>query len=199
MRKKTMNFSKKKTKPSSAAGFSVVELLVVILVVTITSTFALVSFQKANRSFNLSGATRNLSAYLEKARVESVRRHGGASVVINSTSSYTANIDFIGNTATPRTITLPAGTSLSYTLPPSTTSIDPSSTPITINYDWRGRTTSTVLLTLTDSTAGVAPSTVIVGPAGDLSSDTTVTGPVTTPTPQNTTVTTTTGIKSMQY
>jgi len=199
MRKKTMNFPKKKTKPSSAAGFSVVELLVVILVVTITTTFALVSFQKANRSFNLSGATRTLSAYLEKARVESVRRHGDANVVINSTSSYTANIDFIGNTPTPRTTTLPAGTSLSYTLPPSTTSIDPSSTPITITYDWRGRTTSTVLLTLTDSTAGVAPSTVVVGPAGDLSSDTTVTGPVTTPTPQNTTVTTTTGIKSMQY
>jgi len=199
MRKKTMNFPKKKTKPSSAAGFSVVELLVVILVVTITTTFALVSFQKANRSFNLSGATRTLSAYLEKARVESVRRHGGASVVIDSTSSYTANIDFIGNTPTPRTTTLPAGTSLSYTLPPSTTSIDPSSTPITITYDWRGRTASTVLLTLTDSTAGIAPSTVVVGPAGDLSSDTTVTGPVTTPTPQNTTVTTTTGIKSMQY
>ena len=199
MRKKTMNFPKKKTKPSRAAGFSVVELLVVILVVTITTTFALVSFQKANRSFNLSGATRTLSAYLEKARVESVRRHGDANVVINSTSSYTANIDFIANTPTPRTITLPAGTSLSYTLPPSTTSIDPSSTPITITYDWRGRTSSTVLLTLTDSTAGVAPSTVVVGPAGDLSSDTTVTGPVTTPTPQNTTVTTTTGIKSMQY
>ena len=199
MRKKTMNFPKKKTKPSSAAGFSVVELVVVILVVTITTTFALVSFQKANRSFNLSGATRTLSAYLEKARVESVRRHGGASVVIDSTSSYTANIDFIGNTPTPRTTTLPAGTSLSYTLPPSTTSIDPSSTPITITYDWRGRTASTVLLTLTDSTAGIAPSTVVVGPAGDLSSDTTVTGPVTTPTPQNTTVTTTTGIKSMQY
>ena len=199
MREKTMNFPKKRTKLSSAAGFSVVELLVVILVVAITSTFALVSFQRANRSFNLSGATRSLSAYLEKARVESVRRHGGASVVIDSTSTYTANIDFIGNTPTPRTITLPVGTSLSYTLPPSTTSIDPSSTPITITYDWRGRTASAVLLTLTDSTAGVAPSTVVVGPAGDLSNDTTVTGPVTTPTPQNTTVTTTTGIKSMQY
>jgi Tfp pilus assembly protein FimT len=199
MRKKTMNFPKKKTKLSGAAGFSVVELLVVILVVTITSTFALVSFRKANRSFNLSGATRTLSAYLEKARVESVRRHDVASVVINSTTSYTANIDFIGNNPTPRTVTLPDGMSISYKLPPATTSINPSSTPITITYDWRGRTTSTVLLTLTDSTAGVGSNTVVVGPAGDLSSDTTVTGPVTTPTPQNTTVTTTSGIKSMQY
>ncbi len=198
MRKQIMNFPKKKPKLSSAAGFSVVELLVVIAVVAIISTIALTSFQKSSRSFNLSGATRNLSAYLEKARVDSVRRHGGASVDINSTSSYTANIDFSGNgTSTARTISLPAGTSLSYTLPPATTSIDPSSTPITITYNWRGQTTSTVLLTLTDSTAGVASSTVVVGPAGDLSTDTTVTGPVTTPTPQNTTVTTTTGIKSM--
>jgi prepilin-type N-terminal cleavage/methylation domain-containing protein len=203
MRKKTMNFPKKKSRLCSAAGFSVVELLIVIAVVAIISTIALTSFEKSSRSFNLSGATRNLSAYLEKARVDSVRRHAqpsGASLDINSTSSYTANIDFSGTgTSTARTISLPAGTTLSYTLPPATTSIDPSATPITITYDWRGRTTSTVLLTLTDSTAGVASSTVVVGPAGDLSTDTTVTGPVTTPTPQNTTVTTTSGIKSMQY
>jgi prepilin-type N-terminal cleavage/methylation domain-containing protein len=195
-----MNFSKKKPKLSSAAGFSVVELLIVVMVVAIVSTIALLSFQKSSRSFNLSGATRNLSSYLEQARVESVRRHGGASVDINSTSSYTANINFnAAGTPTARTISLPAGTSLSYTLPPATTSIDPSATPITITYDWRGRTTSTVLLTLTDATTGVAASTVVVGPAGDLSTDTTVTGPVITPTPQNTTDTTVTGIKGMQY
>lgn len=200
MRKPIMNFPKTRTTPGNAAGFSLAELLVVIAIVAILSSMALVSFQKSKRSFNLSGATRNLSAYLEKARADSVRRHGGASIDINSTSSYTANIDFSGNgTSIARTISFPAGTSLRYTLPPATTSIDPSSTPITITYDWRGRTTSTVLLTLTDSTAGVASGTVVVGPAGDLSTDTTVTGPVTTPVPQNTTVTTTTGIKSMQY
>ena len=196
-----MNLPKKKTKLSSAAGFSVVELLGVMLVVAIVSTIALTSFQKASRSFNLSGATRGLTAYLEKARGDSVRRHvtdGSVSIEINSPSNYTANIDFAGTgTSTARTINLPPGTSLSYSLPPATTSIDPSATPITITYNWRGRTTSTVLLTLTDSTSGVASSTVVVGPAGDLSTDTTVTGPVNTPTPQNTTVTTATGIKSM--
>lgn len=198
-----MNFPKKQPRLCSAAGFSVVELLVVIAVVAIISTFALTSFQKSSRTFNVAGATRNLTAYLEKARVDSVRRHvtdGSARVDINSASSYTVHIDFSGGgTSTDRTISLPAGTTLSYTLPPATTSIDPSSTPIQIQYNWRGQTASTVLLTLTDSTAGVASSTVVVGPAGDLSTDTTVTGPVTTPTPQNTIVTTTTGIKSMQY
>jgi len=184
---------------SNDAGFSVVELLGAILVVTIISTIALTSFQKASRSFNLSGATRSLSTYLEKARADSVRRHGGASLSLNSSSSYTVNIDFSGNNSTTaRTISLPSGTSLSYALPPTTTSLDPSANPTTITYDWRGLTTQSLVLTLTNSTTGVSSSTVVVGRAGDLSTDTAATGPVTTPTPQNTTVTTSTGIKSMQ-
>ena len=200
MQKHILYFPNKEAKLSSAAGVSAVELLVVMMIVAGISTFALISFQRSTRSFKLAGAMRNLSAYLEKARVNSVVRHGGANVVIDSTTSYTANIDFSGTgTLYSRTISLPPGTSLSYKLPPATTSIDPSTTPITITYNWRGQTTSTVLLTLTDSIGGIASSTVIVGPAGDLSTDTTVTGPVTTPTPQDTTVTTTTGIKSMQY
>jgi Tfp pilus assembly protein FimT len=197
---RVMSSPKKKLKLSSAAGFSLLELVVLIAIVGVVATIALSSYVKSNRSLNLSGATRNLSAYLEKARVDSVRRHGGASIDINDTARYTANIDFSGTgTSTARTISLPAGTRLSYSLPPATTSIDPSVAPITITYDWRGRTASTVLLTLTDSTAGGASSTVVVGPAGDISADTTVTGPVATPTPQNTTVSTTAGIKSMQY
>jgi prepilin-type N-terminal cleavage/methylation domain-containing protein len=197
MAKQVMKHPKRKPKLSSATGLSLPELLIVIAIVGIVSSFAVLSVQKSNKGFKLAGATRTLSTYLEKARVDSVRRHGGASININSTTSYTVNIDF-GGTGTPiaRTITLPEGTSLRYTLPPAATSIDPSTTPITIAYDWRGRAGTTILLTLTDSTAGVGSSTVVVGPAGDVSTDTTVTGPVTVPTPQ-TTVSTTTGIKSM--
>jgi len=195
-----MNFPKKQTKLGNAAGVGMLELLVVMALITIISALALTSFQRSSRSFNLSGATRNLSAYLEKARTDSVRRHGGASVDLNSTSSYTINIDFSRTgVSTSRTVNLPAGTSLSYSLPPATASTDPFVTPITITYDWHGRATSTVLLTLTDSTTGIGSSTVVVGPAGDLSTDTTISGPATNPTPQNTTVTTTTGIKNMLY
>ena len=193
-----MNLSKKKSRLSSAAGFSFTELLMVVAIITIVSSLALVSFQKSNNSFKLAGATRTLSGYLEKARVDSLRRHGGASININSSTSYTVNIDFSGTgTPTARTVNLPTGTSLRYTLPPATISIDPSTVPITVSYDWRGRAGSTILLTLTDSNASIGSSTLVVGPAGDVSTDTTVTGPVTTPTPQ-TTVSTTTGIKSMQ-
>ena len=198
IRNKMTNVPKKTHRLTSDAGVGVVELIIVVAVVGIVSVLAIMSFQRSSRSFNLAGATRNLSTYLEKARVDSVRRHGGANLVLNSATGYTANIDFDGSgTSTARTITLPAGTSLRYTLPPATTSIDPSVTPITITYDWRGRTASTVVLSLTDSFANVSSSTVVVGAAGDLSTDTTVTGPVTAPTPQNTSVTTTTGIKGM--
>ena len=180
-----------------ADGFSLLELLIVVTLISIVSVLALLSFQKSNKDLKVAGATRTFSTYLEKARLDSLRRHGGASVTVDSTTSYTVNMDFDGSgTTTSRTMTLPAGTSLSYTLPPATVSTDPSSTPITISYDWRGRSTNMVSLTLTDSTSGVRTSTLVAGSTGDISSDTTVTGPVATPTPQ-VTVATTSGIKSM--
>jgi Tfp pilus assembly protein FimT len=198
MGKPVMNPPKKKPKLSSDAGISVTELLVVIVVIGVVSSFALASFLTAGKSAKLSGATRTLSTYLEKARLDSVRRHGGASVNLNSATSYTVNIDFGTGAATARTITLPPGTTLQYSLPPAITSIDPATTPVTITYDWRGRAGSKVLITVTDSTIGVGSSTVSVGAVGDVSADTTVSGPVSTPTPQ-TTVSTTSGIKSMSY
>src|SRR5229473_6392108 len=137
MHKKLMNSPGKKSKLNVAAGFSVAELLIVVALIGIVTSFALISFLNANKGFKLAGATRTLSTYLEKARVDSVRRHGGASINVDSATSYTVNIDFDGSgTATTRTITLPVGTSLSYTLPPATSTTDPSTSPITISYDW---------------------------------------------------------------
>ena len=195
--KEAMKLPEKKTKRGGDSGFSLTELLIVVAIISVVSSFALLYFQKSRKSFNITGAMRTLSSYVEKTRVDSIRRHGGASIDINSATSYTVNVDFDGTgTATARTIDLPQGTTLSYTLPPANTSIDPSATPITIAYNWRGRAGTTVLLTLTDSTASVGSSSVMVGSVGDVSTDTSVTGPVTTPTPQ-TAVATTTGIKSM--
>jgi Tfp pilus assembly protein FimT len=193
-----MNSPKKRTRLSDAAGVTLFELLIVMTLIAIVGSFALSNFQRSNRGFSLSGATRTLSTYLEKARMDSIRRHLNASMVLNNATSYTVNMDFGGSgTVTARTITLPAGTTLSYKLPPATTSTDPSTSPVTIQYNWRGLTANNVSITLTDSISGVASSTVVAGLSGDISTDTTVTGPVTTPTPQNTAVTTTSGIKSM--
>ena len=184
---------------SSAAGLSMIELLVVVSLLAVVSSFAVVNYYNSNRNIKVNGATRLLSGYLEKARLDSLRRHGGATVVFNSTSSYTVNLDFVGTgTTTSRSIALPTNITVRYSLPPSTTIVNPSTTPVTVAYNWRGQASSTLLVTLTDSSSG-ASSTLVVGAAGDISSGTTVTGPVTTPTPLNTTVTTTTAIKSMSY
>jgi len=199
MAKQIMNLSPEKSKLGNAAGFSLPELLIAVTIIAIVGSLALLNFWQSTKSFKLAGATRTLSTYLEKARVDSVRRHGGSFININSATSYTVNMDFGGvGVVTAQTVTLPTGTSLRYTLPPTTTSIDPSTTPTTITYDWRGRPANTVLITVTDSTSAVGSSTVIVGTAGDISTDTTVTGPVTTPTPQ-TSVSPTSGIKSMRF
>ncbi len=106
MSKPVINSPKKKSKRSSDAGVSVTELLVVIVVIGVVSSFAIASFLTAGKSAKLSGATRTLSTYLEKAHVDSVRRHGGASVNLNSATSYTVNIAFGTGSATARTITL---------------------------------------------------------------------------------------------
>jgi prepilin-type N-terminal cleavage/methylation domain-containing protein len=196
MRKNVTNPAVDEPRPGIADGFSMLELLIVVAIIAIVSSLALLSFQNSNRDLKTSGAIRTLSVYLEKARLDSLRRHGGASININSATTYTVNMDFDGSgTTSSRTITLPANTTLTYTLPPATASTDPSTTPTTISYDWRGRSTNAVSLILTDSTSGVARN-VVVGSSGDISTDTSVTGPVSTPTPQ-TSVATTSGIKTM--
>src|SRR5215510_11689726 len=95
----------KKLKVSGVDGFSVAELLIVAALIGIVCCFALINFQTSTRSFKLAGATRTLATYLEKARIDSVRRHGGATIILDSTTSFTVNIDFNGTGAsTARTI-----------------------------------------------------------------------------------------------
>ena len=91
-----MNLSQENLNASNAAGFSLVELLLVITIIGVVASYAFLTFEKSTKGFKLAGATRTLSGYLEKARVDSVRRHGGASININSATSYTVNIDFGG-------------------------------------------------------------------------------------------------------
>jgi type II secretory pathway pseudopilin PulG len=184
---------------SNERGASLLELLLVLLVIGIVSSAALINFRRPNRSISLTGATRMLAAYSDKVRIDSIRRHGGASININSATSYTVNMDANGTgTTTATTINLPPQMTLSYSVPPSTASINPAATPVTITYDWRGRMANTVIVRLTDSTAGVPPSTVVLGQGGDVSAESTITEPVVTPTPVNTTVSTITGIKTME-
>lgn len=132
-----MNRILKQPQPQSQRGISVLEMIIVMSTITILVAFAFVGVTRARASLRLSGAIREFGAYVEKARVDSIRRHAdtlaqGAGVSINNDrASYVVSIDFDGNgTLDTRTIQLPAGVTFR--------------TIESIAFDWRGRTWSTV-------------------------------------------------------
>ena len=169
----------------SQAGHSLIDLLIALTLIGIVLSVAMVRIGTARDGLRLTNSAHVLSAYLEKARMAAIRCHCSTTIQISSIGSYSITGPL--RSATVETITYP--------LEP-TVKFQGLTLPLTITFDWRGRAGTTILLTLTDSTTGVGSTTVVVGQAGDISTDTTVTGPVIVPTPQ-TTVTTTAGIKSM--
>src|ERR1041385_3255746 len=132
-----MNRIRKQPQPQSQRGISVLEMIIVISTITILLAFAFVGVTRARASLRLSGAIREFGAYIEKARVDSIRRHAdtlaqGAGVSINNDrASYVVSIDFDGNgTLDNRTIQMPTGIRFR--------------TVEAIAFDGRGRTWSTV-------------------------------------------------------
>ena len=118
-------------------GFSMVEIIVMMTIISIVSAFGLLGISRARASVRLSGAAREYASYIEKARMHSIRSHADdaterARVAINaSKTSYDVTVDLDGDgTMDTRTITLPSEVSFE--------------TVETISFDWRGRTWSTV-------------------------------------------------------
>src|SRR5262245_24224978 len=118
-------------------GFSIIEVLVMMTIITIVTAFGLLGVSRARASVRLSGAAREYASYVEKARIHSIRRHADdasqrASVAINdSKTSYNVTMDLTGDgTMDTRTVPLPSDVSFE--------------TVETISFDWRGRTMNTV-------------------------------------------------------
>jgi hypothetical protein len=91
----------------------------------------------AQRAMRLSNSARELTSWLEKTRLDSVRRHAMAnsemaSVTIASANSYTVQIDQNGDGVLDpaRTITIPATHGATFS---------GITVPLTIYYNWRGR------------------------------------------------------------
>ena len=118
-------------------GFTAIELIITVAVITIVSGFGILGITRAKASIRLAGAAREYASYVEKARVLSIRSHADdaserSTIAINeSKTSYdiTMDLDNDGDLDT-RTITLPDG-------------IEFDGDPETIAFDWRGRTWNT--------------------------------------------------------
>jgi hypothetical protein len=127
-------------------GFSMMQVLVTLAVVSVVSSLAILGIASAKQRIRLTNSSRLLASYVEKARVDSVRRHPMAGVdmagieVLDKTR-YRVKMDFDGNgTVETKDITLDDG-------------VEFATDPIALVFDWRGRL---VDLPLTDIKVSIA-------------------------------------------
>jgi Tfp pilus assembly protein FimT len=110
-------------------GFSILQLVIVVAILGIVSTFAIISFRRSKDSIALQNSIRLLAGRIEKARVDAVRRHGTSNIQFTSTSSYNVTMDFNNNgVPVTRSYTLDSGAHISTAELPS------------ITFNWRGNT-----------------------------------------------------------
>jgi Tfp pilus assembly protein FimT len=173
------------------AGFTLIQLVVAVAIIAIITVMATISISKAQQDMRRENIIREFKAYLEKARLDSIRRHptataDQASVTITASNTYQISMDFNydGTIAASevRTITIPSNLQVQF----STGTV---SLPMTTRFDWRGRAssvqsdgtavTSTFTIANTYSN-GSSPTTLNLTSMGDASVGTAVT--VTAPT-----------------
>ncbi len=139
-------------------GFTVMQLIVVVTIVTIVSAFTLINIRKSRDSLAVQNSVRQLAGYIEKARLDAVRRHSTSRVSFTSNTTYTVNMDFDG-TGSPytRTISLQPGVQI------------PAGSPLpSIDFNWRGRTQACTNTFAFQEPGGSVPSWVSVSDAGDV-------------------------------
>ena len=138
-------------------GFSMLELMLVLLVAGTIGAFAVVRIQSARESLNLQNSVRQLAGQIEKARLDAVRRHSTSQVVFDSNSSYNVTMDFDGS-GTPYT--------KNYRMP-GDIAIPPGSPLPSISFNWRGRTSACTNTFAFQNSSGLQ-SWVDVSDAGDV-------------------------------
>ncbi|HEX5887409.1 MAG TPA: hypothetical protein VFY61_01850 [Pyrinomonadaceae bacterium] len=108
------------------------QTLVVLGVVSVVSGLAFLGITEARQRIRLTNSSRLLASYVEKARVDSVRRHpmnaaDMAGIEVLNGTTYRVKMDFDGNgTVETRDITLDDGVVFA-------------TDPIALAFDWRGR------------------------------------------------------------
>lgn len=122
----------RRKKQRNQAGFSMMQTLIVLGVVSVVSGLAFLGITEARQRIRLTNSSRLLASYVEKARVDSVRRHpmnaaDMAGVEVLNGTTYRVKMDFDGNgTVETRDITLDDGVVFA-------------TDPIALAFDWRGR------------------------------------------------------------
>ena len=116
-------------KRNRESGVGIVELVVVLAIVGIVSTVAFLQIRSTRSAMRVQNSVRQLASYMEKARVDAVRRHGTSTVSFSNIRTYSVTMDFnnSGSTST-RTFTFQDDVRLASSDLPNVT------------FNWRGRT-----------------------------------------------------------
>ncbi|MDT5121876.1 MAG: hypothetical protein QOC96_1358 [Acidobacteriota bacterium] len=152
----TSNMEHRDHRQSRERGFTVLQLLVAIAVAGIISAFALIGIARSRDNIRLQGSVRQLSGYMEKARLDAIRRHTTTSVTFTNATTYSVTMDFDGGgTPTTRNFSFEDGVVIFSTPLPSVT------------FNWRGRTLACTLTFAMKNNSG-EQSWVDVSDAGDV-------------------------------
>lgn len=119
-------------KSHNQRGFTLIQLVIVILVIAVIGGMAALGIAQARQRIRLTNQARLIASYLEKARVDSIRRHAStsgemASLTFTSATSYQVRYDMDGN----GTLDL-----LNVNLDSPIVVVG---TPVPTRFDWRGR------------------------------------------------------------
>src|ERR1043166_1793789 len=116
-------------KLSRQQGVGMMELVFVVAIAAIISAFGLLQIRSSRSALRVQNSVRQLASYMEKARVDAVRRHGTSTVSFSDTRTYSVTMDFnnSGSTST-RTFTFLDDVRIASSDLPNVT------------FNWRGRT-----------------------------------------------------------
>lgn len=93
--------SRHRTHRNRQAGFSMVELLIVMVIILIMTALAMPLLMRAIESYQMEGAARNVASLLGRARYEAQRRNTRTCVAFVPSPAVPGETDFLMNTVGP--------------------------------------------------------------------------------------------------
>ncbi|HSE17193.1 MAG TPA: GspH/FimT family pseudopilin [Pyrinomonadaceae bacterium] len=110
-------------------GIGMIELVIVLAIIGIVSVVALIQIRSSRSALRVQNSIRQLASFMEKARIDAVRRHSTSTVTFSDTGTYSVTMDFNNSgTVTTRTFKFEDDVRLASSELPNVT------------FNWRGRT-----------------------------------------------------------